>query len=101
MPQRNLLLLIVAAAVSLLCYAEGRQDPYLRYVAEGLPSVEDNGLEAATSDELFAGALNGMVSVLREHGDEHSQFLDRAAADRLRDEIHQRAGGIGVRIRSA
>jgi carboxyl-terminal processing protease len=42
--------------------------------------------------------MDGMVAVLRERGDLHSQFLDEAEADRLRNEIHQQIGGIGVRI---
>ena len=98
MPQRNLLLLIFAIAISWLCYAQGRQDPFGRYVADGLATVEASSLEKVPSSELFAGALDGMVNVLRQHGDQHSQFLDRDAADRLRNEIHQRIAGIGVRI---
>ena len=98
MPQRNLLLLIVAIAISCICYAQGRQDPYVRFVAEGLATVETNSLDRVPSAELFTGAVNGMVDVLRQHGDQHSQFLNRAASDRLRDEIHQRIAGIGVRV---
>src|SRR5215203_2178143 len=98
MPQRNLLLLLAAIALAWLCYAQGRQDPFRHYVSEGLAAVEDNSLEPISSGELFSGALEGMVNVLRQHGDQHSQFLDRAAADRLRNEIHQRVAGVGIRI---
>ena len=101
MPQRNLLLLIFAIAISWLCYAQGRQDPFGRYVADGLATVEASSLEKVPSSELFAGALDGMVNVLRQHGDQHSQFLNRDAADRLRNEIHQRIAGIGVRVGAA
>jgi carboxyl-terminal processing protease len=98
MPQRNLLLLLAAVALAWLCYAQGRQDPFRRFVSEGLAAIEDNSLDPISSGELYSGALEGMVNVLRQHGDQHSQFLDRAAADRLRNEIHQRVAGIGIRI---
>jgi carboxyl-terminal processing protease len=101
MPQRNFLLLILAIAVSCACFAQGQQGPFGRYLAQGLATIDRSALEPAPNDELFAGAMDGMVGVLREHGDQHSQFFDEAEARRLRNEIHQQVGGIGVRIRVA
>jgi carboxyl-terminal processing protease len=98
MPQRNLLLLLVVAAVSYACYVRGEQDPYCRYVADGFASIRAESLEPVPGRELFQGAMEGMVDVLHQHGDEHSQFLEEAAANPLRHEIHQQFGGIGVRI---
>jgi carboxyl-terminal processing protease len=98
MPQRNLLLLIVATVASYVCYAQGQQNPYGRYLTEGLATIDANALDPAPDKELFAGAMGGMIEVLRERGDQHSQFFDEAEADRLRNEIHQQVGGIGVRI---
>ena len=98
MSQRNLLILLVTTLVSYACYVRGEQNPYARYVAAGLSTIEREGLEEVPSGELFNGAMQGMVEVLRKHGDEHSQFLDQSQAEPVKAEIRQQFGGIGVRI---
>ena len=40
MSQRNLLLLLLAIAVSYVCYVQGEQNPYGRYVADGLATIK-------------------------------------------------------------
>jgi carboxyl-terminal processing protease len=99
MPQRNLLILTVAAAVSVACYVAGEQNPYARYVARSLSTIDREALHRVPDTDLYDGAMNAMVDVLRKHGDEHSQFLGRDEADPFRAEIRQQFGGIGVRIR--
>ncbi len=101
MPQRNLLLLFLAVVAAYVCYVRSEHDPYGRYVAGGLATIRQSALDPATGNDLFAGAMDGMVGVLRKHGDQHSQFLSAAEAGPLRDEIHQQFGGIGVRLRFA
>src|SRR4051812_26227025 len=98
MPQRNLLLLLLATIGSLVCFARAEHDPYCRYVANGLATIHDNALDSAPSRELFDAAMDGMIDALRRRGDQHSQFLSEAEAGPLRNEIHQQFGGIGVRI---
>ena len=39
-----------------------------------------------------------MIHVLRQHGDEHSQFLGEEKAGQLRSEIHQQIGDIGAPV---
>src|SRR6187551_465965 len=95
MSQRNLLLLVVMTVVSYVCYVQGAQDPYGRYVATGLKAIEENSLDPVSSRELFDDAMEGMVRSLAEHGDPHSQFLSEVKAGQLRNEIHQEIGGIG------
>lgn len=99
MPQRNLLLLLLAVVASYVCYVRSEHDPYGRYVASGLATIQHSALDPAASKDLFAGAMDGMVGVLRKRGDQHSQFLSEVEAGPLRDEIHQQFGGIGVRLR--
>jgi carboxyl-terminal processing protease len=70
-------------------------------VASGLTAIQHGALERIAGEELFDGAMHGMVEVLRRHGDEHSQYLTGDEADPLRSEIRQQFGGIGVRIRLA
>ncbi|HEX2476383.1 MAG TPA: S41 family peptidase [Lacipirellulaceae bacterium] len=99
MPQRNLLILLMATAVSYACYVRGEQNPYARHVSSGLSEIDAGSLERVASRELFEGAMEGMVDVLERHGDEHSQFFSDDEADMLRSEIRQQFGGIGVRLR--
>lgn len=98
MSQRNLLILLAAVVVSYACYVRGGQNPYARFVAEGLTTIGDNSLDRVPDRELFDGAMKGMVDVLNQHGDQHSEFFNQDVADSLRTEIRQQFGGIGVRI---
>ena len=98
MPQRNLLIVLVAAAISYACYVRGDQNPYARFASSGLSTIDENSLAAVSSRELFDAAMKGMVGVLHKHGDEHSRFFDERETEALMDEIHQQFGGIGVRI---
>jgi carboxyl-terminal processing protease len=99
MSQRNLVILLLAIAVSYACYVRGEQNPFARHVASGMSEIDAGSLERIPSRELFEGAMEGMVDVLGRHGDEHSQFFSDEEADMLRSEIHQQFGGIGVRLR--
>jgi carboxyl-terminal processing protease len=98
MPQRNLLIVLLATVISYACYVRGEQNPFARYVSEGLTTIETNSLEQIPERQLFDGAMRGMVDVLDEHGDQHSEFLNEDAAEPMRTEIRQQFGGIGVRI---
>jgi carboxyl-terminal processing protease len=99
MPRRNLAIVIAAVAFSGLCYLRGEQDPFARYLASGLATIESHSLERISSRGLFNAAMDGMIDVLREHGDEHSHFFVEGRAESVLDEIRQHFGGIGVRIR--
>jgi carboxyl-terminal processing protease len=98
MSRRNLLILLLAIGVSYTCYVQGEQSPYVRYVAAGMEAIDAHALEPVPDRELFNGAMDGMIGVLNEHGDKHSEFLPEEEADPLRSEIRQQFGGIGVRI---
>jgi carboxyl-terminal processing protease len=98
MSQRNLLILMLATAISYGCYVRGEQDPHERYLGDGLAAITRGALESVSEQELFDGAMRGMVGVLQRHGDEHSEFLPESEADPLRSEIRQQFGGVGVRI---
>jgi carboxyl-terminal processing protease len=98
MPQRNLLILLLATIASYACYVRGEQNPYARYIADGLAAIGEGSLEPVPDRELFGAAMEGMVGALRRHGDEHSQYLPEEVADPLRTDIRQQFGGIGVRI---
>lgn len=99
MSRRNLLLLLASIAISMLCYARNGQDPHGRFIAEAYRAIDQYSLENPDDDRLVEGALRGMVQVLRERGDEHSQYISREAASPFRDDMRQEFGGVGVRIR--
>jgi carboxyl-terminal processing protease len=98
MPQRNLVIVLVAAAISYACYVRGEQNPFARFASTGLEAIDQSALEAVPSRELFDAAMKGMVGVLNQHGDEHSRYFDQRQTELLMEEIHQHFGGIGVRI---
>ncbi len=99
MPQRNLLIVLVALAASYACFVRGEQNPYARYVARSLDEIETGALERVPSQKLFNGAVTAMVDLLNKQGDQHSQFIPREEADPFQAEMRQQFGGIGVRIR--
>lgn len=101
MPQRNILILLAAAVLSYTCYVRGDQSQFARYVAGGLATIEEDALQQVPEEELFAGAMEGMIGTLRGHGDEHSLFISEQDAGPFRAELLQQFGGIGVRIRLA
>ena len=98
MPRRNLTLLALALAVMLLCISRAERNPYARYASRGYRLIDDLALEAPSDHDLLAGAMQGMVAVLRSRGDEHSAYIEPRHAKPLLTEMRQEFGGIGVRI---
>lgn len=98
MSRRNLTLLLVAVAFCLLCYSRGEKDPFARYVVDGYEKIDIHAYTDVPDEELFQGAMQGMVGVLHRHGDSHSQFITPERAKMFREEIDQEIAGIGVRL---
>lgn len=99
MSYRNLLLLLAAAVVSYACYVRAEQNPYARHVAAGFSVIDSWSLEEAPDDELFNGAMHGMVSVLHKHGDQHTEFVDAKQQAAFSEDYEQQFGGVGIRLR--
>jgi carboxyl-terminal processing protease len=99
MPHRNLLLLFATAVIAYACYVRAEQNPYARYVAAGYSTIDRWALQDTPDQELFEGAMRGMVDVLRKSGDEHSAFVNQQRNSSFREELTQQFGGVGVRIR--
>lgn len=98
MSLRNLLLFLATAIISYACYVRAEQNPYARYVSSSYSTIDRWSLVDPPDQELFDGALNGMVEVLNRRGDEHSMFVDERDRDEFREDLIQEFGGIGVRI---
>ncbi|TWT88642.1 putative CtpA-like serine protease [Pseudobythopirellula maris] len=99
MSRRNLTVLFLAIVAALLCGSRVERNPYARYVSEGFTMIDEWGLDEPRDHELMAGAVAGMVDVLRRRGDEHSAFVEPEIAEPLLAEMAQEFGGVGVRIK--
>jgi len=99
MSYRNLMLLLAMMLVSYACYVRAEQNPYARYVAAGFSVIDDWALEKAPDQELFNGAMHGMISVLHRHGDQHSEFVDANQEEAFTEEYDQEFGGVGIHMR--
>jgi carboxyl-terminal processing protease len=100
MSRRNVVVLLVGIAVSLLCLARCERNPAARDASRGFRLIEDHSLVGPSSQELLTGAVQGMIGVLERHGDEHSALVEAAEAKPFREEMRQEFGGIGVRPRA-
>jgi carboxyl-terminal processing protease len=99
MSYRNLMLLLGMSLISYACYVRAEQNPYARYVAAGFSVIDEWALEKAPDQELFNGAMHGMISVLHRHGDQHSEFVDANQQAAFTEEYDQEFGGVGIRLR--
>ncbi len=99
MPHRNLLLLFATTLIAFACYVRAEQNPYARYVAAGYSVIDRWSLQEASDQQLFEGAMRGMIDVLHKSGDEHSDFIDEQQRDEFSEDLSQQFGGVGVRIR--
>ena len=103
MPRRNAILLLLAALVAYACYVRAEQNPYARYLAAGFSIIDKWALYNEPNprqfdQQLYASAMEQMVEVLRERGDEHSMFVPAADKDRYREVLTQEFVGIGIRF---
>lgn len=98
MSRRNLLLFVSIVVLSYVCYVRAEQNPYARYVAASYSVIDRWSLVSPPDQELFDGALNGMIEVLHQRGDEHSLFVDQQLRNSFQEDLIQEFGGIGVRI---
>jgi carboxyl-terminal processing protease len=99
MSYRNLMLLFGMILVSYFCWLRAEQNPYARYVAAGFSVIDEWALERPPDQELFNGAMHGMISVLHRHGDQHSEFVDAGQQAAFNEEFDQEFGGVGISLR--
>lgn len=96
MSRRNMFLLFACGLFSGVCYLRAEQNPYARYVAAGYSVIDSWALEDIDDQRLFEGAMYGMVAVLRDEGDDHTQFVDEDQKNLFREELTQEFGGVGI-----
>lgn len=99
MSRRNLSILLCALVLWPMCRLRSGTSPQSGYVAQAYSTINDWSLEPPPRQALVNGAMRGMVGVLNQQGDAHSQYIGPRRAQPFMDEMRQEFGGIGVRIR--
>lgn len=94
MPLKNLVVLALAAMVSLTCYFAAARNRYANLFAEIVELVDREHLQRPGRDELFDDAITGMLSDL----DEHSVYLADRDLEMFDENIEQQFGGVGMYV---
>ncbi len=101
MPRRNITILFTGLVVCLLCFHRDENDPFARYTAEAFEKIDRYAYVDVPEQELFSGAMQGMVQVLRERGDPFSGFVAPERKSAFDEEFDQQFVGINVRLKAA
>lgn len=94
MPLRNLLVLFVAAVVSLACYQRAARNRYVGTLAEAMNLIDDYYVEPVDNRELFEGAMIGMLDRL----DPYSSYTNPKDYKRFNEGMSQQFYGIGIMV---
>lgn len=97
MPPRNLNIIIVAAAIGLLCYVTHRRAKPAMIVGDALNMIDAFYVDPVDSEQLLISALNGMTSTL----DENSEYIPGSAYVSFQDTINQEFAGIGIFVEAS
>lgn len=92
MPSRNLITLILAAIVSLLCYHTASRNHYGGLLSTAIGEIHSAFVRPVDDRKLFEGAMEGMVRQL----DPYSDYIDPDELSEFQEEIDQKFGGIGI-----
>ena len=94
MPRRNLLLILISAMLSLICYRTSARNPYGRYFEEVIDQIEARYVKDVDQQALFNAAVKGMMTQL----DENSAFIERSDATEFQQMLEGEFGGIGIEV---
>ena len=92
MPLRNLLIILIAAILSVACYSVSARNRYANIFAEALNVVQQRALQSMSREDLFDAAMDGLVSKL----DQHSRYLHDDDLDNFRTSIDQQLSLIHI-----
>lgn len=92
MPSRNLITLILAAILSLLCYHTASRNHYGGLLSTAIGEIHSTFVRPVDDRKLFEGAMEGMVRQL----DPYSDYIDPEELSEFQEEIDQKFGGIGI-----
>jgi carboxyl-terminal processing protease len=87
-------LLFSVTVVSLLCYSRAARNPYGRWLAQAIDTIENEYIEPVDSEKLFEGAMRGMVGRL----DDYSSFMPNRIKTFFDETLGQQYGGVGIEV---
>ncbi|MEE2938420.1 MAG: PDZ domain-containing protein, partial [Planctomycetota bacterium] len=85
-------MIIVAACISVLCYAMNRRVRTAMMVSDAVQLIDTYYVDPVERDDLLVAAMNGMTANL----DEHSEYIPRDDYESFQDNINQEFAGIGI-----
>ena len=91
MPVRNLVVILVSAVVSLICYEKTQRNRYAVTFSEAMHIIEQYYVDEVDSRILFEGAMDGMMDRL----DEHSAYYSPDRLPRFQEDLDQEFAGVG------
>ena len=92
MPARNLLILILSAIVSLICYRTASRNHYGGLLASAIGEINETFVRPVDDRQLFEGAMDGMVRRL----DPYSDYISPDELTGFQEDLDQKFGGIGI-----
>jgi len=92
MPRRNIYLLVIISAVSLVCYLNVNR--YGRILTYAMEQIDRRYLEEIDRAELFEGAMEGMIGRL----DDYSSYINSKAVEQFQETLDQKFGGVGMEV---
>jgi carboxyl-terminal processing protease len=94
MPRRNLIVLLVAALVSLACYARAARNRYADTFSQAMNIVTRDYVDEVEPRVLFEGAMQGMMDQL----DMYSGYTPPQEYMQFKEQIDGEFPGIGVMV---
>jgi carboxyl-terminal processing protease len=94
MPRRNLVVLLVAALISLACYARASRNRYADTFSQALTIVTRDYVDEVEPRLLFEGAMDGMMNQL----DMYSGYTPPQEYMQFKEQIDGEFPGIGVMV---
>jgi carboxyl-terminal processing protease len=99
MPRRNLLFLLAVCIFALVCYQKTQTNQYGQLLSESMDLIQRISLEKVPPEELFEGAMEGMIDRLNSGGlDENSSFIPPKTFTEFQEIIDQQFGGVGIEL---
>jgi len=94
MPRRNLLFLLAVGIIALVCHQKIQTNQYGQVLSNSLELINRLSLEKVDPEELFEGAMDGMVGRL----DEYSTYIPPKALAEFQEVLDQQFGGVGIEL---
>ena len=92
MPLRNLVVIMLAALLSMVCYVRSSRNRYVSTLTEAMNLISSEYVDEVETRKLFEGAMGGMVDQL----DPYSGYSPPEEYQQFREQMDQGFVGIGV-----